>query len=62
MIGNFDPNTQREEVYNRWGEYIGAFVLDKGYWDFVPDAGRKEKIFTPLEIQWVQKRQQELNT
>lgn len=62
MIAHYEPEYQRETIRNRWGETIGCFYLRDGYWEFVKDSYRKEPTLTPEELQWLQKREQELNT
>ena len=62
MVGSFDAEHKRETVFNRWGETLGVFVLMDGYWDFIPDEYRKDQILKPTEIQWLERRQMELNT
>lgn len=52
----------REEIRNRWDEPIGIFYYKQGYWEFVKDSYGKEVLFTPEELQWLEKRERELNT
>lgn len=61
MILDFCPDNMRGTVHNRWGESIGIFVQRHGYWEFVADEYRKEKLFTPGELQWLEAKEMELN-
>lgn len=61
MTSQLDPATGREYVYNRWGEEIGIFHLRNGYWAFVMNGYRKDPTLTPAELQWLEKKEMELN-
>ena len=61
MVSQFDSENRRELVHNRWGDEVGVFYLRNGYWEFVKDSYSKELVFTPTEMQYIEKRQAELN-
>ena len=62
MVSQFDPDGKREIIHNRWGDEIGVIYLKNGYWEFVRDPYYSEPVFTPSELAYIEKRQQELNT
>jgi hypothetical protein len=61
MILEFDATDMRGTVRNRHGEAIGIFVQRSGGWEFLPDEYRRDRVLTVAELQWVEKKQAELN-
>ena len=62
MVSQYDQDNRRVNVYDRYGDSLGVFVLKHGGWDFITDEYRRERVLSTSESAEIERMQSELNT
>lgn len=62
MVSQYDEENRRVNVFDRYGDSLGVFVLKHGGWDFIADEYRRERLLSISERVEIERMQAELNT